>query len=91
MYSCVHNGWHGRYDWVVYDLKTGSASAAPFRVAEPEGFRLRGSLLYGSDTRDEKGAFYIVGRRSRGRRQGNDPVVLQVKHAHARTVRSARR
>ncbi|HET6429382.1 MAG TPA: carboxypeptidase-like regulatory domain-containing protein [Phycisphaerae bacterium] len=83
LYSCVHNGWYGRYDWLTYDLQTCSATVAPFRVTDPRDMSLDGSLLYGSNTRDAAGNFYIVGRVSRGHRQGNDPVVLQVKPANA--------
>ena len=83
LYSCVSGGWRGRHDWVTYDLKTRSATVAPFRVTDPPTMSLGGASLYGSDTLDAKGNFYIVGRRSLGRRQGNDTVVFQVKPARS--------
>jgi len=84
LFSCVHRGWTGRYDWVTYDLKTRSASVAPFRVTDPPGMSLDGSLLYGSNTRDAAGRYYIVGRISRGRRMGYRPVAFQVTPANRR-------
>ena len=64
----------GSWDWVVFDLNTGKSTAAPF----PHGLGYP-PLLYGSQTRDDQGRFYLVGRR---RKDGNKlPVILQLRTA----------
>ena len=63
-------GW----DWIVFDLATGTSQTIPFpqHLADPGSV-----LLYGTHTKDDQGAFYVVGRyhASGGRRL---PVILQV-------------
>jgi hypothetical protein len=59
------------WDWIVHDLTTATSRAQPF----PHGITPV-PLLYGSQTRDADGRFYLGGRR----RAGDDrlPVLLQV-------------
>lgn len=59
------------WDWVVHDLTTATSRPQPF----PHGIAPV-PLLYGSQTRDADGRFYLGGRR----RAGDDrlPVLLQV-------------
>jgi hypothetical protein len=54
--------------WVVFDLRTRTSRA----VAFPHGLG-EFALLYGSDTRDDSGRFYVAGRRDR-----RAPVILQI-------------
>lgn len=53
----------GRFDWLVYDLRTRSGHAEPLQLPQ---LSRRGQekdlLLYGSTTRDNQGAFYLAGR-----------------------------
>jgi hypothetical protein len=61
----------GIWDWVVFDLAAGTSHAEVF----PQGFG-NPVLLYGTLTRDNRGRFYIVGRRHDG--EGRLPVILQL-------------
>lgn len=62
----------GRFDWVVYDLRTQVGGAFPLATAN-----LQKLLLYGSVSRDNAGRAYIGGwaAKSTG---GQRPVVLQI-------------
>jgi hypothetical protein len=44
-------------EWLVFDLDRRSSTA----VAMPQTAEHQGLLLYGSTTRDDRGAFYLVG------------------------------
>ena len=61
----------GIWDWVVFDLAAGRSDATVF----PQGFG-NPVLLYGTQTRDDRGRFYLVGRRHDG--AGRLPVILQL-------------
>ena len=54
--------WQGgeRYEWLVFDLATGKSTAVPVQLPD-RGAPMNGMLLYGSVTRDNEGAFYVVG------------------------------
>lgn len=45
------------WQWLVFDLDRGTSTASALAEAD----KLSGALLYGSATRDEGGAFYLVG------------------------------
>ncbi len=60
------------WDWVVYDLRERQGVARPF----PHGETEKPLLLYGCNTRDEQGRFYIAGRRRRGTTR--EPVLWQL-------------
>lgn len=47
-------------EWVVYDLRTKRSRASPLKLNEPR------TILYGSVTRDNWGAYYLVGRSAPG-------------------------
>ncbi len=61
----------GLWDWIVFDLATRKSNAVPF----PHPFT-NPVLFYGSQTRDDQGRFYVVGRRHEG--EGRLPVILQL-------------
>ncbi len=61
-------GW----DWIVFDLHTRKSNA----VAFPHGLG-NPVLLYGTQTRDDQGRFYLVGRRHLDE-TGRAPVILQL-------------
>jgi len=62
----------GRYDWVVFELKTGTSLAAPL---DTKG--LQSVLLYGSISRDNAGRVYVVGWAANPT-AGYRPLVLQI-------------
>ncbi len=67
-----------RQHWVVYDLKTRTATAAVLAVTAPKPESLEDTMLFGSMTRDRAGNFYVAG--ARGRRHGAyRPVLLKVR------------
>ena len=61
----------GLWDWLVFDLTAKTSAAAPF----PHPFT-NPVLFYGTQTRDNQGRFYLVGRRHEG--EGRLPVILQL-------------
>ena len=61
----------GMWDWLVFDLTAKTSVAAPF----PHPFT-NPVLFYGTQTRDDQGRFYLVGRRHEG--EGRLPVILQL-------------
>lgn len=65
------------YDWVVYDLKSGFGAAFPLATA-----RYQDLLLYGSQTRDNRGRFYVGGWTRRADGQGQRPILLQLTVKH---------
>lgn len=62
----------GKYDWVVFELKTRTSVASPL---DTKG--LQSVLLYGSITRDNAGRLYVVGWAANPT-GGYRPLVLQV-------------
>ncbi len=64
-----------RYEWVVFDLATGSSTATAVRLPTEGGEPMKGLLLYGSVTRDNEGAFYLAGLADRNGR--SRPVLLR--------------
>ena len=77
--GAVHGRWDEPYEWVAYDLKTGTHHVAPFRARRPEQLNLGRASLYGSETRDEAGGCYVVGTQPRGEMgAGSKPIVLKV-------------
>ena len=61
----------GLWDWLVFDLTAKTSAAAPF----PHPFT-NPVLFYGTQTRDNQGRFYLVGRRHEG--EGRLPAILQL-------------
>jgi hypothetical protein len=61
-----------RWNWVVFDLNTRASTAVEFPYEH--GGR---TLLYGSNTRDNNGRFYVAGRR-RYRDDIKAPVILRI-------------
>ncbi len=59
------------WDWVVFDLASRTSRAA--RLGIPPESR---PLLYGSDTRDAAGRFYVAGRHATP--EGRGPILLQL-------------
>lgn len=51
---------HRVYEWLVFDLATGTSTRAPFEIDPGIGL-----LLYGSCTRSDDGALWLAGRRKR--------------------------
>ena len=74
-----NRGHDGGYEWITYDLGGGPTVVAPMLVQQPKDMSLDGALLYGSETRDDLGNFYVVGGLHRPGAKGLSPVVLQVK------------
>jgi hypothetical protein len=68
-------GSSGAYQWLTFDLQSGTCRVAPFAMAGVEPSLMSSSLLYGSTTRDALGQHYVVGI---GPIAGNGPVVLRV-------------
>ena len=62
----------GIWEWTVFDLRTRTAQAVPL----PHGLGTDRTLLYGTQTRDDKGRFYVVGRRMKN--GVRVPVILQL-------------
>lgn len=59
-------------DWVIYDIETGTSRTVDFPFDQP-------ALLYGTNTRDDQGDFYIAGRVQRGQASGRyAPLLLRV-------------
>jgi hypothetical protein len=56
------------WQWVVFDLHKKTSISMEFPYSDSAA-----SLLYGSNTRDNQGRFYVVGRRDR-----TTPLILQV-------------
>lgn len=62
----------GRPEWVVFDLESRTSKAVEF----PYGWR---PLIYGTNTRDDAGGFYIVGRTEDGpRERPYTPLLLRL-------------
>ena len=57
------------YEWLVFDLETANSSAFPF------DFR---GTLYGSNTRDNDGRFYVVGYQKSGKKRRSSPLFLRL-------------
>jgi len=62
----------GRYEWVVFGVRTTTGIALPLETGG-----LQRLLLYGSISRDNAGRFYVGGWASTGA-GGQRPVVLQI-------------
>ena len=62
----------GRYEWVVFEVRTTTGIALPLETGG-----LQRLLLYGSISRDNAGRFYVGGWASTGA-GGQRPVVLQI-------------
>jgi hypothetical protein len=77
-----HNlhGGADRSSWLTYDLRLKLSFAVPFHLPEIGGKPLRDVLLYGSQTRDRYGDFYVVGSHSDGRAR---PLVLRIRSSRA--------
>jgi hypothetical protein len=69
----LHNEEH--YEWLVFDLSTGSSVATAVRLPPDGGEPMRGLLLYGSVTRDDEGALYLAGLAEQSGR--SRPVLLR--------------
>jgi hypothetical protein len=67
-----------QWEWLVYDLTTGSSRATPLALPDHGGQPLPQALLYGSITRDNTGACYLVGMFHRGK---DIPFALRVRDA----------
>jgi hypothetical protein len=69
---------HGaqRFDWLVYDLTTHRSTAAPLAPSHVGRPPVQSLLLYGSITRDSRGAFYVGG--SYVSSSGQHPILLKL-------------
>jgi hypothetical protein len=66
-----------RYAWLTYELRIRMPSfTVPFHLPMSNGQPLRDVLLYGCQTRDRFGDFYVVGSHSDGKSR---PLVLRVR------------
>jgi hypothetical protein len=68
----------GHYVWLSYDLRMRASFELPLAVPQLRGVALRDVLLYGSQTRDRFGSFYLVGAYNDGHSR---PLVLRVRPA----------
>jgi hypothetical protein len=66
----------GQYDWVVYETLSGVASATALSLDALD--LRRAPLLYGSSTKDDTGAFYVVGRVGKTPGFDSEPVILRL-------------
>jgi len=64
---------HGGFDWVVFDLSSGSSRAFPLDTKNRQKV-----LLYGSVTRDNAGRVYAVGWAEMENQHEQRPLVLQI-------------
>jgi len=66
------------FEWVTYDLQTNTSQAQPFEIPNVPDHGMKRIFLCGSNTRDDRGNFYVVGcyRTVKGNRQL--PLCLQV-------------
>ena len=67
-----------RYEWLVYDLESWHCVVTPFEIDIASAPKMNDSLmLYGSETRDAQGNFYVAGTQARP----GFPVLLQIRPA----------
>jgi hypothetical protein len=66
------------FDWVVYDLNTKSSTREEFPIQDNGEQHIRNLLLYGSITRDDSGAGYVVGRFIDPDSKRERPIFLQM-------------
>ncbi|KPK86090.1 MAG: hypothetical protein AMJ81_02100, partial [Phycisphaerae bacterium SM23_33] len=64
--------WDQPYDWVVYDLKTGTHRLAGLRFTERKGPQPDRAWLFGCQTRDDAGDCYAVGVQPTGEAEHRD-------------------
>jgi hypothetical protein len=60
-------------EWLVFDLSSRSSTAVPFELPPADGQPITRHVLYGSITRDDQGACYLVGGYGQ-----NMPLILRV-------------
>ncbi len=48
-------------EWVVYDLNSQRSLTVPFEIKNPPEHGMKAVLLYGSNSRDDDGNYYVVG------------------------------
>ena len=60
-------------EWLIFDLESRTSKAVPFSLPEVEGQAISNHALYGSITRDNDGACYLVGLH-----RHNVPIILRV-------------
>jgi hypothetical protein len=70
----------GRYDWLVYDLRTSRSVVVPIALPEEENRPLKNLLLSGCMTRDDRGYFYVAGTYSKGGIAS--PGLMQIRPGH---------
>lgn len=68
----------GVFDWVVYDLEKQESHHEPFPIRDDPAENIRNLNLYGSNTRDNQGRFYLVGNYYHPAKQRELPMCLQV-------------
>ena len=72
--------------WLVRDLQLGMTFATRFKLPQPRGKPMQGVILYGCQTRDRYGDFYVVG----SYRDGHSlPLVLRVRPPDAANDKKA--
>lgn len=69
----AHRAGTPGFDWVVYDLKSGINAAFALDVG-----RYQDLLLYGSQTHDDRGRFYVGGWTRRVEGKAQRPLLLQL-------------
>ncbi|KPK83145.1 MAG: hypothetical protein AMJ81_08525 [Phycisphaerae bacterium SM23_33] len=59
--AAAGRGYDRPYEWLAYDLATGTQRVGPLEVVKPAGLHLGRANLYGSICRDSAGACYVAG------------------------------
>jgi hypothetical protein len=68
----------GKYEWVVFDAQYKRSVVLPLDSKSLELLQEPKLLLYGSDTLDDSGCGYLVGRKQSAQGNAMEPVVLRV-------------
>ncbi len=71
-YRAGPDGYH--HEWLVFDLESRSSKAIPFSLPDAGGQAISNPALYGSITRDNQGACYLVGLH-----QWNVPIIFRIR------------
>jgi hypothetical protein len=61
------------YEWILYEFQTGFSATYSLDAGD-----LPKSLLYGTQTRDDEGNFYLVGKQKGSDGEGARPVLLMI-------------
>jgi hypothetical protein len=74
-YCLRHTAEGERHEWLVFDLEARTSTALPLALPAYDGQPITNPLLYGSMTRDLKGACYLGGVVNRGT---DIPLIMRV-------------